>query len=93
MLAQVDKAICALGAGFLGNFPSTVTVSILLERDRRGLSRSNFDFFGSTHAHRAVIRGEIEFTAFKEPPVSTRVAIIELNTQSLNCYMGHLRLA
>jgi|EP01047_Picozoa_sp_COSAG01_P035220 hypothetical protein len=43
---------------FLGNFPSTVSISILLRRDAAGHSRRSFDFFGSTKAQRRFFRAQ-----------------------------------
>ena len=80
----VDQAICAhpQAKAFLGNFPSTVSVAILQQRDvarpggaREGRdegaagglhSRGSFDFFGSSAEHRAFFRSA-------EPPLALNV--------------------
>ena len=80
----VDQAICAhpQAKAFLGNFPSTVSVAILQQRDvgrpggaqeREGAgaagglhSRGSFDFFGSSAEHRAFFRSA-------EPPLALNV--------------------
>ena len=68
----VDQAICAhpQAKAFLGNFPSTVSVAILQQRDVArpgGLhSRGSFDFFGSSAEHRAFFRSA-------EPPLALNV--------------------
>ena len=54
----VDQAVCAdpQAKAFLGNFPSTVTVSVLQQRDTAGHTRKTFDFFGSNKKHRKFFR-------------------------------------
>ena len=42
----VDQLLCADAPYFLGNVPSTVTSTIVQERDNRGWARENTDFFG-----------------------------------------------
>lgn len=42
----VDQAVCAAAPYFLGNVPSTVTATIVQERDSAGWSRDSTDFFG-----------------------------------------------
>ena len=42
----VDQLMCAAAPYFLGNVPSTVTATIVQERDNRGWARENTDFFG-----------------------------------------------
>lgn len=52
----VDQLLCSRAAAFLGNFPSTVTTTILQMRDANGYSRHTFDFFGSEVKHRKFFR-------------------------------------
>ena len=42
----VDQALCAGAAHFLGNIPSTVTATIVQERDSVGHARQTTSFFG-----------------------------------------------
>lgn len=42
----VDQVLCASAPYFLGNVPSTVTATIVQERDSMGWSRNRADFFG-----------------------------------------------
>ena len=42
----VDQLLCADAPYFLGNVPSTVTATIVQERDNRGWARERTDFFG-----------------------------------------------
>ena len=42
----VDQMLCAAAPYFLGNVPSTVTATIVQERDNIGWSRARTDFFG-----------------------------------------------
>mmetsp|Transcript_4257 Transcript_4257/g.9219 ORF Transcript_4257/g.9219 Transcript_4257/m.9219 type:complete len:177 (-) Transcript_4257:315-845(-) len=43
---MVDQTMCASAPYFLGNVPSTVTATILQERDNIGWARERSDFFG-----------------------------------------------
>ena len=49
----VDQLVCAHAAFFLGNAPSTVTSTIVQERDKLGLPRNSTDFFGFGPTERA----------------------------------------
>mgnify|MGYP001983169468 FL=1 len=42
----VDQLVCAQAPYFLGNVPSTVTATIVQERDNAGHPRDTTDFFG-----------------------------------------------
>ena len=42
----VDQTLCAAAPYFLGNVPSTVTATIVQERDNAGHPREHTDFFG-----------------------------------------------
>ena len=42
----VDQAVCAAAPYFLGNVPSTVTATIVQERDSMGWGRERTGFFG-----------------------------------------------
>ena len=42
----VDQVLCAAAPYFLGNVPSTVTATIVQERDNAGHPRTTTDFFG-----------------------------------------------
>ena len=42
----VDQLVCAGAPYFLGNVPSTVTATIVQERDNAGHPRTTTDFFG-----------------------------------------------
>ena len=42
----VDTLLCATAPYFLGNVPSTVTATIVQERDNLGRGRDTADFFG-----------------------------------------------
>lgn len=52
-LLLVDQLVCAHAAFFLGNAPSTVTSTIVHERDKLGLPRNSTDFFGFGPTERA----------------------------------------
>ena len=52
-LLLVDQLVCAHASFFLGNAPSTVTSTIVHERDTLGLPRSSTDFFGFGPTERA----------------------------------------
>lgn len=49
----VDQLVCAHADFFLGNAPSTVTSTIVQERDKLGLLRNTTDFFGFGPTERA----------------------------------------
>ena len=49
----VDQLVCAHAPFFLGNAPSTVTSTIIYERDTLGLPRNSTDFFGFGPTERA----------------------------------------
>jgi hypothetical protein len=42
------QALCAMAPHFLGNIPSTVTATIVQERDAAGFGRETTEFFGFT---------------------------------------------
>ena len=54
----VDQTLCAAAPFFLGNVPSTVTATIVQERDSIGWSRDRTDFFGFDE--------EVELRQFRE---------------------------
>ena len=53
----VDQVLCARAPYFLGNVPSTVTATIVQERDLMGWGRERTTFFGF---------GEEELRAFRD---------------------------
>ena len=64
----VDTLLCAQAAYFLGNVPSTVTATIVQERDNLGWDRERSDFFGFEPADDARFRDGWEATdAFAAP--------------------------
>ena len=64
----VDQQLCASAPYFLGNVPSTVTATIMQERDTLGLPREHTTFFGFTDADLHAFRAGWEARGFWAPP-------------------------